>query len=78
MFECRPLFASKHELICSMLCFVGRAYRYIHFKKNQLDAQFIFSIVLPTPVHVSGVSTAHHQEVHRMDTIGAYTIILFR
>jgi hypothetical protein len=41
---------------------------YAHLNKNQLDAQFIFSIIRQTPLHVSGVSTAHHQEVHRMDT----------
>jgi len=39
-----------------------------HSKKNQLGAQFIFSIFRQTPLHVSGVSIAHHQEVHRMDT----------
>jgi len=38
-------------------------------KKNQRDAQFIFSIFRQTPLYVSGVSTAHHQEVHRMNTI---------
>jgi hypothetical protein len=49
------------------------ASRYIHLKKNQLDAQFIFSIFCQTPLHVSGVSIAHHQEVHRRDTtIGTY------
>jgi len=115
MLECRPLFPLIYELVCSILCFVDRASRYIHFmfcwpcisiysfyvlltvhldifilcfvdrasryihfKENQLDAQFIFSIVRQTPLHVSGVSTAHHQEVHRTDTtIGAYTSILF-
>jgi hypothetical protein len=42
-------------------------------KKNQLDAQFILSIFRQTPLHVSGAFTAHHQEVHRMDTtIGTY------
>jgi len=47
------------------------ASRYIHKKKNQLDAQFIFSIFLQTPLHVSGISIAHHQEVHRIDaTVG--------
>jgi len=53
--------------------FFDRASRYIHLKKSQLDAQFVFSIFPHTPLHVSGVSTAHHQEVHRMDTtIGTY------
>jgi hypothetical protein len=46
---------------------------YIHLKKNQFDAQFIFSIFRQTPLQVSGISIAHHQEVHRMDTtIGTY------
>jgi hypothetical protein len=40
----------------------------IHLKENQLDAQFIFSTFRQTPLHVSGTSTVHHQEVHRMDT----------
>jgi hypothetical protein len=39
----------------------------IHLKKNQIDAQFIFGILHQTPLHISGVSIAHHQEVHRMD-----------
>jgi len=31
------------------------------------------SIFLQTPLHVSGVSIAYHQEVHRMDTtVGTY------
>ena len=38
------------------------------FKENQLDAQFVFSIFRQTPLQVSGVFTARHQEVHRMDT----------
>ena len=45
------------------LCFVERAFLYIHLKKNQLDAHFIFSIYRQTSLHVSGVSIAHHQEV---------------
>jgi hypothetical protein len=52
---------------------ISRKLLYVwHLKKNQLDAQFIFSIFRHTPLHVSGVSIAHHQEVHRKDT----TIIL--
>jgi len=52
---------------------IDRASRYIHLKKNQLDAQFIFSIFRQTPLHVSGVSKAHHQEVQCTDTtIGTY------
>jgi len=55
------------------LCFVDRASRFIHLKENQIDAKFIFSIFRQTPLHVSSVSTAHHQEVHLMDTaIGNY------
>jgi pterin-4a-carbinolamine dehydratase len=46
----------------------------LHLKKNQLIAQFIFSIFLQTLQHVSGISIAHHQEVHHMDTtIGTAT-----
>ena len=45
----------------------------IHLKKIQLDAQFIFNIFRQTPLHVSDVSIAHNQEVHRMDkTVGTY------
>jgi hypothetical protein len=56
-----------------MLFFVDCASRYIHLKKHQLDTQFIFSIFCQTPLHVSGVSTAHRQELHRVDTeIGTY------
>ena len=47
-----------------ILCPVDRISRYIHLKKNQHDAQIIFSIFRQTPLHVSGVSVAHHQEVH--------------
>ena len=54
--------------IYHFLCFVDHASRYIHLKKNQLDSQFIFSIFRQIPLHVSGVSIAHHQEVYRMDT----------
>jgi len=51
---------------------VGKITEFL-FKENPTDAQFIFSIFRPTPLHVSGVSKAHHQEVHRMDrTIGTY------
>jgi hypothetical protein len=43
------------------------------FKQNQLDRQFIFSLFHQIPLHVSGVSIAHHQEVHHMDTtIGTF------
>ena len=45
------------------LCFVERESRYTHLKKSQLNAQFIFSIFRQTPLHISGVSIAHHQEV---------------
>jgi len=36
---------------------------YIHLKKNQLVAQFIFSVFPQKPLHFSCLSTAHHQEV---------------
>ena len=41
-----------------------------NLRKNlkKLDAQFIFSIFRQTPLHISGVSVAHHQEVSCMDT----------
>jgi hypothetical protein len=39
-----------------------------HLKKNHLDAQFIFSIFRQKPLHVLGISIAHHQEVHRVTT----------
>jgi hypothetical protein len=32
-------------------------------KENQLDALFIFSFFISQPLHVSGMFTAHHQEV---------------
>jgi len=45
----------------------------VYLKKNQLDAQFIFSIFRRTPLYVLGISIAHHQEVHHMaTTIGTY------
>jgi len=47
--------------------FVDRAPRYVRVKKNQLDAKFIFSICRQL-LHVSGISIAHHQEVHTIDT----------
>jgi len=50
------------------VCVLLAAPRYIHLNTNRLDAQFIFSVFRQTPLHVSGVSIAHHQEVHRMDT----------
>ena len=48
---------------------IKRNYKLVKcsFKENQLVAQFIFSIFCQTNQHVSGVSIAHHQEVHRMD-----------
>jgi len=54
--------------IYNFLRFVDRASRYINLKKNHPDAQFIFSIFRQTPLHVSGISLANHQDVHRMDT----------
>jgi len=40
-----------------------------HLKENQLGAIFIFSIFLETSLLLSGISTAHHQEVHRMSVV---------
>ena len=37
------------------------------YRKNQIDAQIILSI-FRQPLHVSGVSIAHHQEVHLATT----------
>ena len=46
---------------------------FIPLKKIQLDTLFIFSICRQKPVNISGVSIAHHQEVHRKDiTIDNY------
>jgi hypothetical protein len=47
----------------------------IKFKKNQLDAQFIFSIFRQTPLHVSGVSVAHHQEVQPYGYNSKYQVL---
>ena len=55
-------------IITVIFCFVDRASQYIHLKKNQLDAQSVFSIIRQTPPHVSDVSIAYHQKVHRVDT----------
>jgi hypothetical protein len=51
----------------TILCFVDRAFRYSQIKKKQLDAHCTCSIFRQI-LHVSGVSVAHHQEVHRTDT----------
>ena len=65
----------KPQTVQQSLCFVDRATLYIHSKKDQLHARFILSILRQTPLHVSGVSAAHHQEVHRMDTtLGTYIL----
>ena len=46
-------------------------------KGSQLHAQFIMSIFHQMPLHVSGVSTARHQEAHRSFTkIGTYCLFL--
>ena len=37
-----------------MLCFVDRASRYFRAKKNQIDAQFIFSIFRQTSTSCPG------------------------
>ena len=54
-------FTDRRKLTSSrtfhILCFADRAAsRYILIKKNQLDAQFIFSIYRQTPLLVSGIS----------------------
>ena len=36
--------------------------RYIHLKKNNFDAQFIFSVFPKRTLHVPGLSIANHQE----------------
>jgi len=61
-------------IIITLYKFVYRqAIEAFHLKKNQLDAQFILSTFRQTPLHVSGVSITHHQEVHHMaTTIGTY------
>jgi len=46
----------------------NQEFRRLHLKKNQLDVQFIFNIFRQALLHVSGVSIAHYQEVHRTDT----------
>jgi len=65
----------RHELISTVQSRYGfhEVLQVIHVKKSQLDEQFIFSIFRHTPLHVSGVSIAHHQEVYCMDiTVGTY------
>jgi ribosomal protein L24 len=44
-----------------------RASRYIRVKKNHLTAQ-LFVVYFVRPIHVSGVTTAHHQQAHRKHT----------
>ena len=59
-----------------ILCFVDRASRYIRVKKNQLDAN-LFSVYFVRTLHVSGVTTAHHQEAQRKPTtVGRLTVCL--
>jgi len=38
----------------------------IHLKKPQINEQLIFSVIRQKPLHVSGVSLAYYQEVHRI------------
>ena len=67
------MFRCIYIIFREILCFVDRASRYIHSKKTQLYAQFIFSTFRQTPLHVSGISIAHQQEVHHIDTtVGTY------
>ena len=47
-------------------------------KGKQLNARFILRIFHQTLLHVSGVSTAHHQEAHRMFTaVGTYCLFIW-
>jgi len=46
----------------------GLVCSYCSFEEYPPGAQFIFSIFRQTPLHVSGISLAHHQDVHYMDT----------
>jgi hypothetical protein len=56
---CTRQLRPKHIVI---FFFFDRASRYKRAKKNRLDAQLILKI-FRQPIHVSGVSVAHHQEV---------------
>jgi hypothetical protein len=72
-FDYLPSIVVVIQDIQEILCFFERASRNFHLKKNQIDAQFIFSIFHQTPLHLLGISIAQHQEVHRTDTtIGTY------
>jgi len=55
----------RHELISTVKSKYGfhEVLQVIHLQKNQLDAQLIFSIFRQTLLHVSCISTAHHQGV---------------
>jgi hypothetical protein len=67
----------KAKVLFVCFCFFYRASHSTHLNKKQLYAQFIISILRQKRLHVSGVSTAHHQEVHRMDTtIGTYILFI--
>jgi hypothetical protein len=68
--DCTPVKIPKQK--SWILYFVGRASRYNHVKKNQLDAQFILSI-FRQPLHVSGVSRPIIRGYNRMYTIGTYS-----
>ena len=55
---------------CALL---GQNKRLDNIKMHGATVKVIFSIFRQTPLHVSGVSIAHHQEVSRMDTtVGTY------
>jgi len=61
-----------NKIFLNVLCFVDRASRYNCVKKNQLDAQIIFSI-LRQPLRVSGVSSPIIRRYNRMyTTTGTY------
>ena len=64
--------ALLHNTLCTenllYLCSVDCVSRCVYFKKNQRDTQFIFNVFHQISLHISDISTAHHQEVHCMDT----------
>jgi hypothetical protein len=72
--EARGLLSAV-QLPCNPLhfTFCWPASRYIQWRKHQLDAQFIFSIVRQTPLHVSGLSIPINRRYNRIyTTFGIY------
>ena len=61
-----PCKQQKWFFFCFMFCWPCMyVSRYFRVKRDRLDAQFIFSIFRQTPLHVSGLSIAHHQEAQQ-------------